>query len=129
MKFDNVSVMNFNNAFRGLRNPLESWDKTDSSFGLDNWDYSTVDYDTAYEWCKQEFITPDDEERYDEAEGKYLNWLHKNGILDSILAGWPCHWAVDSRARQSTEGVKSQHGAAVEQAGFLAPHLVQEPGS
>jgi len=83
MKFDNVSVMNFDNAFRGLRNPLESWDKSDSSFGLDNWDYSTVDYDTAYEWCKQEFITPDDEERYDEAEGKYLNWLHKNGILDS----------------------------------------------
>lgn len=47
----------------------------------------------------------------------------------TLLAGWPCHWAVDSRARQSTEGVKSQHGAAVEQAGFLAPHLVQEPGS
>lgn len=25
--------------------------------------------------------------------------------------------------------MKSQHGAVVEQAGFLAPHLVQEPGS
>lgn len=88
MKFDNVSVMNFDNAFRGLRNPLESWDKSDSSFGLDNWDYSTVDYDTAYKWCRQEFITPDDEERYDEVEGKYLNWLHRNGILDSAGDGY-----------------------------------------
>ena len=47
----------------------------------------------------------------------------------TLLAGWPCHWGVDSRARQSAAGVKSQHGAAVKQAGFLAPHLVQEPGS
>jgi len=30
MKFENTQVMNFEGAFRGLRNPLESWAKSDS---------------------------------------------------------------------------------------------------
>lgn len=34
MKFENVRVMNFEGAFRGMRNPLESWDKSDSIFGI-----------------------------------------------------------------------------------------------
>ena len=32
MKFENTEVMNFEGAFRGLRNPLESWAKSDSDF-------------------------------------------------------------------------------------------------
>ena len=34
MKFEKTEVMNFEGAFRGLRNPLESWKKSDSSFGI-----------------------------------------------------------------------------------------------
>jgi hypothetical protein len=34
MKFENTKVMNFEGAFRGLRNPLNSWDKSDSQFGI-----------------------------------------------------------------------------------------------
>ena len=30
MKFENIKVFNFEGAFRGLRNPLESWDRSDS---------------------------------------------------------------------------------------------------
>ena len=30
IKFDNTEVMNFEGAIRGMRNPLESWDKSDS---------------------------------------------------------------------------------------------------
>lgn len=30
MKFEHTEVFNFEGAFRGLRNPLESWDKSDS---------------------------------------------------------------------------------------------------
>ena len=30
IKFEHTSVMNFENAFRGMRNPLNSWDKSDS---------------------------------------------------------------------------------------------------
>jgi hypothetical protein len=32
IKVTNVSVMNFENAIRGMRNPLNSWEKSDSSF-------------------------------------------------------------------------------------------------
>ena len=30
MKFENTSVMNFENAIRGMRNPHDSWNKSDS---------------------------------------------------------------------------------------------------
>ena len=30
MKFENTSVFNFDGAFRGMRNPMNSWDKSDS---------------------------------------------------------------------------------------------------
>lgn len=33
MKIENVSVMNIENAIRGMRNPLNSWDKSDSGYG------------------------------------------------------------------------------------------------
>ena len=32
MKFEHTEVMNFENAIRGTRNPLESWDKSDSKY-------------------------------------------------------------------------------------------------
>ena len=32
MKFEHTKIFNFDGAFRGLRNPLESWDKSDSNF-------------------------------------------------------------------------------------------------
>jgi len=33
IKVENIEVFNFENSFRGLRNPLESWDKSDSHWG------------------------------------------------------------------------------------------------
>ncbi len=38
MKFENTNVYNFENAFRGLRNPKNSWNKSDSLFGIVNID-------------------------------------------------------------------------------------------
>lgn len=35
IKFENTEVMNFEGAIRGMRNPLNSWDKSDSFFGVD----------------------------------------------------------------------------------------------
>lgn len=35
MKFEHTQVMNVKNALRGMRNPLESWDKSDSTFWMD----------------------------------------------------------------------------------------------
>ena len=35
MKFENIRVMNFENALRGMRNPKESHHKADSYLGLE----------------------------------------------------------------------------------------------
>ena len=32
IKFNNTAVMNFENAMRGARNPLNSWARSDSSY-------------------------------------------------------------------------------------------------
>lgn len=45
MKFTNTAVMNFKGAFRGLRNPLESWDKSDSYFGIVDIEYDDYHVD------------------------------------------------------------------------------------
>lgn len=34
MKFEKIKVYNFEGAFRGMRNPKNSWDKSDSAFGV-----------------------------------------------------------------------------------------------
>lgn len=35
MKFEHTKVMNFDGAFRGMRNPMNSWDRSDSCSGVD----------------------------------------------------------------------------------------------
>lgn len=39
MKFENTEVFNFESAIRGMRNPLESWSKSDSNYCWYNDDY------------------------------------------------------------------------------------------
>lgn len=36
MKFENTEVFNFEGALRGMRNPMNSWDKSDSKYWLPN---------------------------------------------------------------------------------------------
>ena len=36
MKFKNTEVFNFEGALRGMRNPLNSWNKSDSDYWLPN---------------------------------------------------------------------------------------------
>ena len=49
MKFRNEYVSNFEGAFRGLRNPLESWSKSDSEFGITTVN-SSLDFEVAERW-------------------------------------------------------------------------------
>jgi len=50
MKFEHTEVMNFEGAFRGMRNPKNSWNKSDSYFGFVNQeDYE--DWDIAEKWA------------------------------------------------------------------------------
>jgi len=83
--------MNFEGAFRGLRNPLESWEKSDSSFGMYPEEYS---YDTtllvAHEWITDYNIKAEKNNQktiedgsleYCRLEDSYIDWLIKNSIL------------------------------------------------
>lgn len=85
MKFENIKTYNFGPAFKGMRNPLESWNKSDSFFGLINIEDSQHDYLVAETWV-QETKDPDYPETYNKASSDladdYDRWLLKNGLLE-----------------------------------------------
>lgn len=81
MKFENIAVYNFDNAFRGMRNPKNSWHLSDSAFGITHLDnVDAIADDVAAAWV--EFLYPGElptdyayllEEKHE--------WLIKNGII------------------------------------------------
>ena len=87
MKFEHTEVMNFEGALRGMRNPLNSWAKSDSFFGIScehEGCYDEVD-EIAHLYVDKAldgvvFATEEDyDEAYDEAYDEYTNWLYENG--------------------------------------------------
>lgn len=90
MKFQNTSVMNFGGAFRGLRNPLESWAKSDSVFGLADYTEDAGLEEVAYAWVNQENSLREAEKKEPYGEmsddfyrvlDKYMDWLSGAGTL------------------------------------------------
>ena len=93
MKFENTQVMNFKGAFRGLRNPLESWNKSDSYFGIVNIQYDDYQIDEVItSWVENELSKtelPEGEEPVEEDSlewfdlwDRYFDWWYNQGILD-----------------------------------------------
>ena len=86
MKFENTQVWGFEHAFRGMRNAKNSWDKSDSFFGLVD-SFDETDYDIAAYWAeaeKPEYYGENFGEYEDERiklENKYDEWLLSSGIL------------------------------------------------
>ena len=84
MKLENLEVFNFKGAFRGMRNPLNSWDRSDSFFDLidDNY-FEDNKWDVAYAWAsyenehRKEFGKEPlkDNDFYDLAQ-KYMDWFY-----------------------------------------------------
>lgn len=53
IKFNNTAVMNFENAMRGARNPLNSWARSDSSYDENgNFVFGLNDLDLAKRLCQ-----------------------------------------------------------------------------
>lgn len=53
MKFENIRVFNFEGAFRGMRNPKNSWHLSDSKFGIGDWDNAyALANDVANDWAE-----------------------------------------------------------------------------
>lgn len=77
IKVENINVFNFKGALRGLRNPLNSWELSDSSFGIANLDWGLEDSSFEEVFNKYlEKINISDAE----TEEKIENWLINNGL-------------------------------------------------
>lgn len=84
MKFTNTKIMNFEGAIRGMRNPLESWDKSDSTFvHFSSVKYSTKLREVAYKWARRDLPESDISDfEFEYIFEKYCTWLgHTKGNL------------------------------------------------
>ena len=77
IKVDKIRVFNFEGAFRGLRNPLESHDKADSVFGIaEDWEEMyELAYEVANSYITNDWWQPGDDELF----GEKRDWLIEQG--------------------------------------------------
>lgn len=93
IEITNVEVFNFEGAFRGLRNPMNSWDKSDSIFGADHYEFARENMTEAIAaWMDSENDLmikfgekPLDEnpDFKEELINSYVNYFLDNGIISS----------------------------------------------
>ena len=85
MKIENTKVFNFEGAFRGMRNPLDSWNKSDSDFGMFKWDDDGEDPAWA---VALSYLSPEEQNAWEyEADlevekeiEKHFDWLLIQGL-------------------------------------------------
>jgi hypothetical protein len=80
LKVDKINISNFEGAFRGLRNPMNSWEKSDSFFDFINLEYfNEYTWDIKDDWLNVKDINEDTctLEQLDEID----NWLYENSII------------------------------------------------
>ena len=90
MKIEKIRTYGWESALMGMRNPKDSWDKSDSAFGIADIEYTDVDYDIAYLWAKNELnetLSYDDDNidvknLIDKKTNEYDEWLIENGIIN-----------------------------------------------
>lgn len=82
IKIENIQVGGFEAAFRGLRNPMNSWDKSDSYFGISSEPYNDFDYEVSAAYVSKKYPILEEHSRDWEAHWEeYNNWLLDNGVL------------------------------------------------
>lgn len=79
IKIENIQVGGFEAAFRGLRNPMNSWDKSDSRFGISSSPYNDDDYDVTATYINSNFVEHSQE--WEKEFETINNWLLENGVL------------------------------------------------
>ena len=85
MQLKETKIYNFDGAFRGMRNPMNSWNKSDSYFGIFNIYNSDILTDVCHSWISLEPIDYDSD--YYNKLDEYERWLESNGILDCTEHG------------------------------------------
>lgn len=81
MRFENTEAMNFKNAFRGLRNPMNSWGRSDSEFGIIE-EANLLSLANSFAELKYEPIGKDSD--------FITMWLGRNGILSKQSSADDC---------------------------------------
>ena len=101
MRFENTAVMNFEGAIRGMRNPMNSWAKSDSEFGIfcEHEDSISEDvYNVANAWAEYElqnatFATEEDyDKEFDRISSERYDWLWQQGAR---FIGIDHHYTLD----------------------------------
>lgn len=81
-----MKISNFEGAFRGLRNPMDSWKKSDSEFGMASTKLEGDDQGAlkkvASSWCDFLGYSMSDGDHFDTEEGQVYDWLNGNGIVN-----------------------------------------------
>ena len=85
MKFERTRVMNFEGAIIGMRNPKESWNKSDSYFGIIDQNWNSKDFDIAELYLQKNHPDVDfsdgDYKEYISEFNEINQWLLNNGVL------------------------------------------------
>lgn len=83
MKCANTKIYNFEGALHGMRNPLNSWAKSDSECNIGNMDdLYDAESDVVPCWIYNEDKDCSEyDEEYENKYQKYSDWLENNGIL------------------------------------------------
>ena len=83
MKFQNTETWGFQHAFRGLRNPKNSWNKSDSLFEITYIENLEADWQVASKYvdANEKYDFQSEYDKYYVAQEKYADWLLKNGVL------------------------------------------------
>ena len=93
MKFEYTLTGNWENAFRGLRHPMESYSRSDSEFGLVQ-PYGDEDLNVTTKWLIKDY--PELEEGSSEWVDKSIersDWIVKNGIIKYDKLNDTCEYA------------------------------------
>lgn len=89
MKFEKAEVFNFNGAFRGMRNPKNSWNKSDSLFYSLPAEMEDVTFDEwIFEQAEKNGINTDDYLKYEEYRDYWYNksWYYTDYETKQLIA-------------------------------------------
>ena len=117
IKFNNTAVMNFENAIRGARNPLNSWARSDSSYDENgNFVFGLNDLDLAKRLCQ--------------AGNDHRKFIRQIFISVDITA--PIYWWKEydtykvGTVANSTSTMHKIHSKPFELADFSTDHMTDE---
>lgn len=91
MKFEHVQVFNFKGALRGMRNPLASWTRSDSAYGIgEDGEIDEALDNIAAEYCNANGVNVLDDD-YDKTFDSMRDWLYDNGVNSRLPYGECCN--------------------------------------